>query len=144
FREVGAWYLPFYWGGLMVGRLLGTFILKYISSPRLLAIAASVCIVMMLLFNISSGYLAMTLLIGTGLFLSIMWSNIFTLAIDGLGVQTSKGSGILVAAIVGGALIPPLQGLLADSSFGLHNSFLITIVCFAYIAWYGMKGYKHS
>ncbi len=144
FREVGAWYLPFYWGGLMVGRLLGTLILKYISSARLLTLAASICIIMMLLFNISSGYTAMVFLIGTGLFLSIMWSNIFTLAIDGLGAQTSKGSGILVASIVGGALIPPLQGLLADSSLGLHNSFLITIICFAYIAWYGLKGYKHS
>ena len=143
FREVGAWYLPFYWGGLMVGRLLGTFILKYISSAKLLTIAASICMVMMLLFNVSSGYMAMILLIGTGLFLSIMWSNIFTLAIDGLGKQTSKGSGILVAAIVGGALIPPLQGLLADSSFGLHNSFLVTLVCFAYITWYGIKGHKH-
>ena len=86
----------------------------------------------------------MWLLITTGLFLSIMWSNIFTLAIEDLGPQTSIGSGILVAAIVGGALIPPIQGLLADGSLGLHRSFLITIVCFAYIAWYGVKGYKHA
>lgn len=143
FREVGARYLPFYWGGLMVGRLGGSYILKFISSQKLLTVASIVCVILMLGFSISSGYAAMWLLIGTGLFLSIMWSNIFTLAIADLGPQTSKGSGVLVAAIVGGALIPPLQGLLADSSFGLHNSFLITIVCFGYIAWYGWKGYKH-
>ncbi|WP_420318086.1 sugar MFS transporter [Ekhidna sp.] len=144
FREIGARYLPFYWGGLMVGRLLGFYILKYISSHRLLMLSAMICIVLMLVFNASGGYLAMWLLIGTGLFLSIMWSNIFTLAIADLGSMTSKGSAVLVAAIVGGALIPPLQGLIADSSFGLHNSFLITIGCFAYIAWYGWKGYKHK
>lgn len=143
FREVGARYLPFYWGGLMVGRLLGSWILKFINSQRLLTVSAVVCVLLMIGFNLSGGYLAMWLLIGTGLFLSIMWSNIFTLAIADLGPQTSKGSGILVAAIVGGALLPPLQGLIADSSVGLHHSFLITIVCFVYIAWYGWKGYKH-
>lgn len=143
FREIGARYLPFYWGGLMVGRLSGSYILKFISSQKLLTIASLACIILMVGFSISDGYLAMWLLIGTGLFLSIMWSNIFTLAIADLGPQTSKGSGVLVAAIVGGALIPPLQGLIADSSIGLHNSFLITIICCVYIAWYGWKGYKH-
>lgn len=143
YREIGARYLPFYWGGLMIGRLGGSYILRFISSQKLLSIAAICCVLMMLGFSVSSGYLAMWLLIGTGLFLSIMWSNIFTLAIAGLGSLTSKGSGVLVAAIVGGALIPPIQGLIADSSIGLHYSFLITIVCFAYIAWYGWKGYRH-
>ena len=143
FREIGARYLPFYWGGLMIGRLAGSYILKFISSQKLLTLASLICVILMLCFSVSSGYLAMWLLISIGLFLSIMWSNIFTLAIAGLGPLTSKGSGVLVAAIVGGALIPPLQGLLADSSFGLHNSFLITIICFVYIVWYGWKGYKH-
>ena len=127
----------------MVGRLAGSYILKFISSHKLLRVAAIACVILMLAFSVSSGYVAMWLLIGTGLFLSIMWSNIFTLAIADLGPLTSKGSGVPVAAIVGGALIPPLQGLMADSSIGLHNSFLITIVCFVYIAWYGWKGYKH-
>ncbi len=143
FREIGALYLPFYWGGLMIGRLGGSYLLKFIKSEKLLTLSALFCVGLMLIFSVSSGYLAMWLLIGTGLFLSIMWSNIFTLAIADLGPLTSKGSGVLVAAIVGGALIPPLQGLIADSSIGLHASFLITIVCFVYIAWYGWKGYKH-
>lgn len=142
FREIGARYLPFYWGGLMVGRLSGAYILKYISSARLLRVAALVSSGLILLFVVSGGYLAMWSLILTGLFLSIMWSNIFTLAIDDLGEDTGVGSGILVAAIVGGALIPPIQGLIADSSVGLHYSFLITLVCFLYIAWYGWKGYQ--
>jgi len=143
FREVGARYLPFYWGGLMIGRLVGSYLSKFIASQKLLTIAAMVCILLMFGFYFSTGLLAMWLLIGTGLFLSIMWSNIFTLSIDGLGKQTSRGSGLLIMAIVGGALLPPLQGWLADGSIGLHNSFMITVVSFAYIAWYGWRGYRH-
>lgn len=143
FTEIGARYLPFYWGGLMIGRLSGSYILRFISSQKLLTVVSLICIALILIFSVSDGYLAMWTLISTGLFLSVMWSNIFTLAIADLGPLTSKGSGLLVTAIVGGAIIPPLQGLISISSFGRHNSFLITIICFIYIAWYGWKGYKH-
>ena len=142
-REDAALYLPYYWGGLMVGRLAGSYILNYIKSSSLLAVcavAASACI---LLVVFGSGKLAMWALITTGLFHSIMWSNIFALSINGLGKYTSQGSGILVMAIVGGALIPPLQGLLSDN-FGRQNSFLLLLVGYAYILYYGMRGYKHS
>ncbi len=144
FREIAARYLPFYWGGLMIGRLAGSYILQFVKANLLLAISAAACMGLMLLFLVSSGTMAMWALIGTGLFLSIMWSNIFTLAIDGLGRYTSQGSGILVAAIVGGALIPPIQGLIADSPIGLHVSFGITLFCFAYILYYGLVGYRHD
>ncbi|MEP0986569.1 sugar MFS transporter [Ekhidna sp.] len=143
FTEIGARYLPFYWGGLMIGRLSGSYILRFISSQKLLTVVSLICIGLILIFSVSDGYLAMWTLISTGLFLSVMWSNIFTLAIADLGPLTSRGSGLLVTAIVGGAIIPPLQGLISISSFGRHNSFLITIICFIYIAWYGWKGYKH-
>ncbi len=74
-----------------------------------------------------------------------MWGNIFTLAINELEKFTSQGSGILVAAIVGGALLPPLQGLLADMpQIGLHWSFAITLSSFVYILYYGLLGYKPS
>lgn len=143
FREIAERRLPFFWMLMMVGRLSGAYILKYISAPKLLSFASMVCIALMSLFMISDGYIAMYLLIGTGLFLSIMWSNIFTLAIDGLENFTSRGSGILVMAIVGGAVIPPIQGLIADTSIGLHLSFGVTIFCFLYILYYGIKGYRY-
>ena len=76
-----------------------------------------------------------------GLFNSIMWPNIFTLAIDGLGPLTNKGSSLLVAAIIGGAIIPLAQGLLADR-IGIQHAFVLPIFCYAYIAFYGFKGYK--
>ncbi len=142
FREIAERRLPWFWSLMMIGRLGGAYILKFIPAPRLLAIAAVACIAMMTLFLFSSGYLALYLLIGTGLFLSIMWSNIFTLSIDGLENFTSQGSGILVMCIVGGAAIPPIQGLIADSSWGLQASFVVTIFCFLYILFYAIKGYK--
>jgi len=143
YREIAALYLPYYWGGLMVGRLLGSYILLYVSPNKLLAISAGVCMVLVSAFLASSGMLAMYLIIATGLFLSIMWSNIFTLAIEGLGDYTSRGSGLLVMAIVGGAFIPPLQGYLADMpAIGIQASFAITLVCFAYILYYALVGYK--
>lgn len=142
-KEDAALYLPFYWGGLMVGRLAGSYVLNYIKSNVLLAlcaVGAATCIVLVVT---TSGNVAMWSLIATGLFHSIMWSNIFALSIDGLGKFTSRGSGILVAAIVGGALIPPLQGLLSDH-FGRQNSFLLLIIGYLYIFYYGMRGYRHG
>ena len=77
-------------------------------------------------------------IIAVGLFNSIMFPTIFTLAIDGLGPHTSQGSGILCMAIVGGALIPVAQGALADA-IGIHYGFIIAALCYIYIAWYGAK-----
>ncbi|MDH5380638.1 MAG: sugar MFS transporter [Cyclobacteriaceae bacterium] len=142
-RDEAALYLPLYWGGLMIGRLGGSFILNYIKSNTLLslcAIAAACCI---LIVVFGSGTLAMYALIATGLFHSIMWSNIFSLSIHGLGKYTSQGSGILVSAIVGGALIPPLQGLISDH-YGRQISFSILLIGYLYITYYGWKGYKHK
>ena len=76
-----------------------------------------------------------------GLFNSIMWGNVFTLAIDGLGKQTASASSILIMMIVGGALLPPLQGLLADI-IGIKYSFIIPMISYCYLCFYGLKGYK--
>jgi len=70
-----------------------------------------------------------------------MWSNIFTLSIAGLGKHTSQGSSLLVMAILGGAIVPVIQGAVADS-IGVHNSFIVPIFCYIYIAYFGWKGYK--
>lgn len=104
----------------------------------LFAIAAA-SLVLLTIFT--SGHLAMWSLIAVGLFNSIMWSNIFTLSIDGLGDYTSQGSSLLVMAILGGAVLPLLQGVVADS-FGLHNSFWVPFFAYLYIIFYGLYGYK--
>jgi len=99
-----------------------------------------IMILLMIAF-FTKGQVAMWSIIGIGLFASIMWSNIFTLAIRGLGKYTSQGSSLLIMAILGAALIPPLQGLVADT-FGVQQSFIVILTCHIFVAWYGFKGSK--
>ncbi len=110
-------------------------------ASRTLAIFAGINIVLLIFTLATGGALAFWAVIGIGLFNSIMWSNIFTLAIEGLGKYKSQGSSLLVMAILGGALIPPIQGAFADS-IGLQASFFVPVICYVYLAYYGLVGYK--
>lgn len=123
-------YLGFIIGRSLPGRTLMIF--SFIAMA-LLGIALS-----------SSGTTAFWMIIGLGLFNSIMWSNIFTLAIDGMGKHTAQGSSLLVMMILGGAVVPVLVGAVADVIGGYHYSFFIPIICYIYLAFYGWKGYKPS
>jgi FHS family L-fucose permease-like MFS transporter len=117
--------------------LLGRFI-----PSRTLGLFAVSVVVLLLIAICTGGPLAMWSVIAVGLFNSIMFPTIFTLAIRGLGKYTSQASSLLVMAIVGGAVIPPLQGLLADVSGDRQLSFLVPMLCYLYIAFYGFYGYK--
>jgi FHS family L-fucose permease-like MFS transporter len=108
---------------------------------RTLYFFASIVIILLLTTVFTNGEVAFWAVIGIGIFNSIMWSNIFTLAIDGLGKYTSQGSSLLVMAILGGAVIPPLQGAFADL-MGVQFSFIVPILCYVYIFYYGISGYK--
>jgi FHS family L-fucose permease-like MFS transporter len=108
---------------------------------RTLMLFALVAVTLLLVGLFTSGSVAMWAVIGVGLFNSIMWSNIFTLAIAKLGKDTSQASSLLVMAIVGGAIIPVLQGVAADA-IGVHASFFVPVAAYGYIAWYGWKGYR--
>ena len=182
-------FVAFYWGGLMIGRLLGAVsfsgirtilktilmaaiifvaigVVAYSHGTRISAIYAflmflnllafrlgkslpgktigvfSLSIIFLLLIGFfTKGQIAMWSVIGIGLFASIMWSNIFTLAIRGLGNYTSQGSSLLIMAILGAALVPPIQGFVADV-YGLQNSFVVIICCHLYVSWYGFMGHK--
>ena len=136
-------YLQLYWGGAMVGRFAGSFLLSRVRPGLLLAINASVVTCLVVLGILLTGHAAMWSILAVGLFNSIMFPTIFSLAVDGLGPLTEEGSGILCMAIVGGALVPPLQGKFADT-LGLHASFMIPAVCYLYIVYYGLKGYRHA
>jgi FHS family L-fucose permease-like MFS transporter len=139
-EKVGATYLPYYWGGAMVGRFLGTPLLRYFKPGRILALFACVAALLVVTTMSTSGSLAMWSVLAVGLFNSIMFPTIFTLAIAGLGKHTSQGSGILCMAIVGGALVPVIQGAIADR-IGIHHCFIIPALCYLYIVWYGWKGH---
>ncbi len=110
---------------------------------RTLAILAFCAAMLVIISMLSNGQFAMWSILCVGLFNSIMFPTIFTLAIDGLGKHTGQGSGILCTAIVGGAIIPVIQGIFADS-IGIHHAFILPVLCYVYIAFYGVKGHIPS
>ncbi|MDJ0278448.1 sugar MFS transporter [Sphingomonas sp. 2R-10] len=133
-------YLFLLWGGMMVGRLVGAFAMQKMDAGIALAIASIGAFVVMVIATFASGQAAMWALISVGLFHSIMFPTIFTLGIKGLGPLTEEGSGLLIMAIAGGALVA-VQGVLADAC-GLQWSFLLTAACELYILFYALWGSK--
>ena len=137
-HEQASHYLFILWGGMMVGRLVGSVVMRTIPAERVLAVASIGAFVVMLIATFTTGHVAMWALISVGLFHSIMFPTIFTLGIRGLGPLTEEGSGLLIMAIAGGALVI-VQGWLADT-YGLQISFLLTAVCELYILFYAVWG----
>lgn len=131
-------YVSFYWGGAMVGRFIGSAVMQKINPAKVLAFNALVAAALVLSTMLGSGTLAMITLLAVGLCNSIMFPTIFSLALTGLGRHTGQGSGILCAAIVGGAILPLLQGVFADQ-LGLQTAFVIPLMCYLYIAYYGYR-----
>ncbi|WP_444885669.1 sugar MFS transporter [Microbulbifer sp. PSTR4-B] len=136
-----AFYISLYWGGAMVGRFAGALIMRFISAGKVLAICSLGSCLLLLITVAGSGYLAMYAVLAVGLCNSIMFPTIFSLALARLGKAASQGSGILCLAIVGGAIVPLLQGLLADQ-VGIQLAFVLPIFCYLYILYYGAIGHR--
>ncbi len=136
---VAANYVPFYWGGLMVGRFIGSAVLQKASPGKVLALCAMVAALLVVVSMLSFGHLAVWSILLVGLFNAIMFPTIFTLGIAEMGPLTGEASGLLVTAIVGGAFIPEIQGVLADH-IGIHHAFVLPVLCYVFIAYYGWKG----
>ncbi|HXM16527.1 MAG TPA: sugar MFS transporter [Candidatus Eremiobacteraceae bacterium] len=134
-----AGLLSFYWGGAMVGRFIGSALQQKIAANKILGVAAIVAALLVITSMLTFGHVAMWTIIAVGLFNSVMFPTIFTLAIEGLGPLTGDGSGLLVAAIVGGAIIPEIQGIIADR-IGIHHAFFLPILCYMYIAYFAFVG----
>jgi FHS family L-fucose permease-like MFS transporter len=130
--------LTLYWGGAMVGRFVGSALMRTIAPSKLLGAAAVAAAALIVGSVLSSGISALMLTLAVGFFNSIMFPTIFTLAIEDLGDAKPQGSGVLCTAIVGGAFIPPAMGALVDS-LGFGWAFLLPAVCYLYISWYGGK-----
>ena len=137
--KTAAGFVSFYWGGAMVGRFLGAALLRRFKPPRLLAVAAIAAGILVIVSMLSGGRLAMWSILSVGLFNSIMFPTIFSLGVAELGPLTGDGSGVLNMAIVGGAILPVLQGLIADR-IGIHHAFLLPVICYLYIVYYGLSG----
>jgi len=138
-ERVAAGFVSLYWLGAMVGRFIGSGLQQKIKPNKVLGVAAIMAAVLVAASMLTSGHVAMGTIIIVGLFNSVMFPTIFTLAIEGLGPLTGDGSGLLVASIVGGAIIPELQGMIADR-IGIHHAFFLPILCYAYIAFYAFVG----
>jgi len=129
-------FVIFYWGGAMIGRFIGAYLTKIIAPGKVLSIFAYLAITMIFVSINTSGLLSMWTILAVGLFNSIMFPTIFTLSLEGLGDLKAQASGLLCMAIVGGAIVPFVFGSLIDS-FGFKVAFLLTIICYGYILFYG-------
>lgn len=136
-------YVSLFWGGAMVGRFIGAVVLSKVNPGKALGFCAGMVVLLLLVTVNMSGDIAKWAVVSIGLFNSIMFPTIFTLAIRGLGNNTSQGSSLLVMAIVGGAIVPLAQGALADA-IGVQAAFLLPVICYAYILYYGFIGSKPS
>jgi FHS family L-fucose permease-like MFS transporter len=139
--SIAARYVTYYWGGAMMGRFIGSAILQKVRTGAVLGIAAIMAALLVCTSMLTSGHFAMWSILLVGLFNSIMFPSIFTLGIAELGPLTGDGSGLLIMAIVGGAIIPVLQGVLADH-LGIHHAFFLPVICYLYILFYALRGSK--
>ncbi len=140
-EQTAAYFVAFYWGGMMVGRFIGSALLQRLPTGRVVGAVGIAAFLLVCTSILTSGHLAMWSIILVGLFNSVMFPSIFTLGIAGLGPLTGKGSGLLIAAIVGGAIIPILEGYVADQ-IGIHLAFFLPALCYLYIIYYGFSGSK--
>jgi len=133
-----AHYVSFYWGGAMLGRFVGSAVMQRVSPGKALASSAAGACMLIVVAMVTHGAVAMWSILAVGLCNAIMFPTIFSMALHRLGPLTGKGSGLLCMAIVGGAVVPPLQGLLADW-LGVQLSFMLPAVCYAFVLWYGLR-----
>jgi MFS transporter, FHS family, L-fucose permease len=141
--KAAAGLVSLYWFSAMIGRFIGAAGLQKLSTRAVLGTVAVVACLLVVTSILSHGWLAMATIILVGLFNSVMFPSIFTLGVEGLGPLTAKGSGLMVQAIVGGAIIPVAEGALADH-IGIHHAFILPALCYIYIAYYGFKGSVHK
>src|SRR6202142_3762921 len=139
--KTAAGFVSFYWGGAMVGRFLGAGLLRLFRPGYLLALCATLAAVLVITSMLLRGHTAMWTILAVGLFNSIMFPTIFSLGVAELGPLTGNGSGLLNMAIVGGAILPVIQGVIADQ-VGLHHAFVLPVICYLYILYYGLSGSK--
>ncbi len=140
-EKVAASFVALYWGGAMVGRFIGSALLQKMSTRGLLGICAVCAGALVTISMLTTGHTAMYSIILVGFFNSIMFPSIFTLGVAELGPLTGDGSGIMIMAIVGGAIIPVAQGWIADH-IGIHHAFFLPVICYLYILFFALSGSK--
>jgi len=141
--KTAAGFVSFYWGGAMIGRFLGAPLLRRFKAGYLLGLCAVFAATLVTTSMALRGHAAMWTILAVGLFNSIMFPAIFSLGVAELGPLTGTGSGVLNMAIVGGAILPVIQGGIADT-VGLHHAFVLPVICYLYILFYGFSGSRSN
>ena len=141
-EDTAAKYLGFFGLAFMLGRFAGTFLMQYIQPRKLLISYATVNILLSLLAITGTGMVVVYTLIAIAFFMSIMFPTIFSMGIDGLGHNTKIGSSLIVMAIVGGALLPPVLGLISDMTGNIQYGYTVPLTCFAVILLFAFNGHK--
>src|SRR6202166_2069384 len=137
--KTAAGFVSFYWAGAMIGRFLGAGLLRRSKPGNLLALCAICAAILVIASMMLGGHTAMWSILAVGFFNSIMFPTIFSLGVAELGPLTGNGSGVLTMAIVGGAILPVIQGVIADR-VGIHHAFFLPVLCYLYILFYGLSG----
>jgi len=139
--QKAALFISLYMGLVLVGRLAGALLLKRIKPTTVLLISAVGAIVLVMLAIMTEGYFSLFSLALVGLFTSVMYPVIFTLSIKSLGDYTKTASSLLIMGVVGGAIIPPLMGLVSDQG-SIRLAYTLPVICYIYVTYYAVKGYK--
>jgi len=129
-------------GGFMVGRFVGTFFMNYIKPAKLLSLYAAINILLLVVALTVKGPIAVYAAAITPFFMSIMFPTIFALGIKDLGADAKIGSSFLIMSIIGGAFIPVIMGYISDKTGSMQNAYIVPLVCFAIILYFGFKGHK--
>lgn len=137
-----AKYLGFYGLTFMLGRFAGTFLMQYIQPRKLLIVYATINILLSIMAIMGTGMVVVYTLIAIAFFMSIMFPTIFSMGIDGLGHNTKIGSSLIVMSIVGGALLPPVMGMISDATANIQNGYIVPLSCFAVILLFAFNGHK--
>ncbi len=140
-HAAAARYVSLYWGGAMVARFFGFVALRRVRQARALTFVSVLAVLFVTAAILGHGPVALWAIVSCGLFNSVMWPCIFPMSLEGLGRLTSQASGLLVTMVVGGAIVPEIQGLLADR-FGYQTSFLAVLACYAYVLFFALYGHR--
>ncbi|MNQ08838.1 L-fucose-proton symporter [compost metagenome] len=141
-EDTAAQYLGFFGLTFMLGRFAGTFFMQYIQPRKLLILYAIISILLSLLAIMGTGMIVVYTLIAIAFFMSIMFPTIFSMGIEGLEHNTKIGSSLIVMSIVGGALLPPVLGLISDATGSIQNGYVVPLICFSVILLFAFNGHK--
>ncbi len=133
------------WGcgmAFMIGRFVGTFVMRYIAPPKLLAFYAFMNVVLCIVAINAHGMVPVYAVIGIAFFMSIMFPTIFSLGIKDLGTDTELGSSLIIMSIVGGALLPPVLGYISDVTHNIQLGYIVPLFCFMVVFWFGWQGHR--